>query len=417
MGTNYKKLISDICDQKLCEEEIARLNWRWKSVVENINNSRYLKINSNDGLAEFLTYIYKKAALVENTIQIDQKEYLYIQGLIKIFERNRQWIRSFSNWKPNSHNKRKQFSHLLRHLFGQYEVPAFMDNVWFRNDPGSYRYRDWYVNLTRGESLRKQKSKILVTRKIAHYFGTAPSEYSVEDALWWGIVLSLGGNERTAIEFNAAKPSQPYDNQEFWKSFIRYIIANPLIDKSQIGPIVDFINFQKFDDHETYENDAIVTNPPPQPNFSLNKRNPNTLLRLVREWHVNTSRIKFDDFIRFDLSAIKPYEPAKRKAAEASYSIRQITNNFELYKEGEVLGHCVGSYVPSCRNNHCTIWSLMRHEADKNMKLITIEVDGANEIVEARGKFNRYPSKTEIAIIQKWALQEELRISRWLHAD
>ncbi len=417
MGTNYKKLITDVCEERLSEEDIFNLNWRWKNVVETINSSNYLKINSNDGLAEFLTFIYKKGDLLENTIQIDNKEYLYIQGLVRIFERNRQWLRSFSNWKPNSHNKRKQFSHFLRHLFGKYEIPAFMDNVWFRNDPGSYRYRDWYVNLTRGESLRKQKSKILVTKKIAHYFGTAPPEYSVEEALWWGIVMSLGGNERIAIEFNAANPSQSYENQEFWKGFIRYIIANPMIDKSQIGPIIDFINFQKFDDHETYENDSIVTHPPPQPNFSLNNRNPNTLLRLVREWHRHTSQIKFDDFIRFDSSAIKPYFSPKLKDAKTTFSIRQITNNFELYKEGEVLGHCVGSYVSSCRNNHCTIWSLTQHDAGKKKKLVTIEVDSKKEIVEARGKFNRYPKDKEFAIIKKWAAQEDLQISRWLYMD
>ena len=411
MGINYKKLIANICDKTLDDQDASHLDRRWSEIREIINRSKYLKENSTEELKQFLLYIHKNGKFLEFTVRIKNHEFLYMKGLIKVFERKGQWIRPYSDWKPKSHNKRKQFSHLLRHLFGKYEIPAFMDNVWFRSDPGSYRYRDWYVNLIRGDSLIKQKSRLRVTKKIAHYFGTAPPDYSVEEALWWGITLSLGGNERVATEFNAANPSKIYENQEFWKGFIKYIIENPMIDRSQIGPIIDYINFQKFDGHEIYENGVIIMNDPPQPNFSLKNRNPNTLLRLVRNWHRTTSKIKLDEFIGFKISAIKPYSPLKSKDTKISYSIRQITNNFDLYREGEILKHCVGSYVSSCRQNRCTIWSLTQHDAEKDKKLITIEVNSENEIVEARGKCNRYPEKGEFAIISRWAALEGLGIS------
>ncbi len=188
-----------------------------------------------------------------------------------------------------------------------------------------------------------------------------------------------------------------------------------MIDKSQIGPIIDFINYQKFDSHETYENGVITQHPPPQPNFSLTNRNPNTLLNLVHHWHQSTSQVNLGDLIRFEVSPIKPYGKINNKACKSSrHTITQITNNYELFKEGEELGHCVGSYVSSCRKNHCTIWSLSQHEAHQSKKLITIEVDQYKEIVEARGKFNRYPTGNELMVIREWARQEHLAISDWI---
>jgi hypothetical protein len=415
MATNYKKLFADICNDNLSEKDISKLTLKWKNIIELIQYSRYLKINSTKNLQEFLTLVFKRGNFLDSTIQIKRNDYLFTQGLIKVFERNKQWIRKVEEWKPKSHNKRKQFSHLLRHLFGKYEVPLFMDHVWFRNDQGSYRYRDWYVNLIRGESLRKQKSKVKVTKKIAHYFGTAPENYSVEEALWWGIIHSLGGNVRIVREFNSARPAKIYEAQEFWKRFISFIINNPMIDKSQIGPIIDFINYQRFDEQETYENEVLVMLPPPQPNFSFNNRNPNTLLALVSTWHRGTSSNKHGDLIHFSHSKIKPYLSIKTNGNFYNHSIKQLTNNFELFKEGKELGHCVGSYVNSCRKNHCTIWSLTQHDAHDYKKLVTIEVDSDNQIVEMRGKHNRYPTDGEMAMIQKWVILENLYISEWVY--
>jgi len=417
MGINYKKLISDICAKTLSDQEISELNWRWESLAGVVNRSQYLKANTTQGLEDFLLFLHKKSNLVENSTRIDGVNYPYAHALVKVFERNGQWRKTYSEWKPKSHNARKQFSSLLLHLFGKYKLPAFMDNVWFKTDTGSYRYREWYINLSRGESLRVQKSKVLVTKKIARYFGTAPSDYSVEAALWWGIVFSEGGNERLATEFNAARPSQLSDRQIFWTGYIKFLIANPMIDNSQIGPIVDYINYQKIDHHDAYENGTIVSNPPPQPNFSLNNRNPNTLLRAVREWHTATSKMDYNDIIVFDKSPLKPYRRKKKDEENTvTYTIEQLTNNAQLYMEGDDLGHCVGSYVASCANNDCTIWSFSVLEKNSKSRLITIEV-ARNMIVQARGKFNRYPSLDEMAMINKWASQEKLSVASWVVSE
>lgn len=410
MGLNYRKLISSIVDKQIREEEIP--NFRWKAIHGIISNSKYLNNHGAEGLTDFLLHVQKRGNFLEQTLTINQSEHYYMSGLIKMYERNRQWKRDFKKWKPKSHNKNRQFRELLFHLFGTYEVPKFMDNVWFRRDKGSYKYREWYIKLTNGESLRKQKFKIPITKKIAHYFGQAPEDYSIEQAVTYGIIHSEGGNERLVKEFIATKPSNFYQDLNFWKTFIRFLIGNPMIDKKMIGPIIDFVNHQKFDNSDTFRDGEVVSLPPPQPNFSFNNRNPNTLISLVEKWHGNIKKSGIKELLKFETSKIKGY--LKKMKDKSSIQIKQLTSNFALYDEGEQLGHCVGSYAYSCFEGRCTIWSYSKIEDSESKKQLTIEINKDNTISEIRGSYNRFPSKSEMSHIQRWSQVENLSISKWI---
>ena len=410
MGLNYRKLITAVVDENIEEKEIPNL--RWREISKIISKSKYLKIHGKKGLTEFLVYINKKSSFLEQTLSINNREHYYMSGLIKVFERNRQWVRDFKNWKPKSHNKHKQFTSLLFHLFGTYEVPKFMTNVWFRRDKGSYRYREWYIKLTNGESLRRQKFKIPITKKIAHYFGQAPEDYSVEQAVIWGIIHSEGGDQRLVKEFIVAKPSNFYDNLNFWKTFVRFLVSNSMIDKKLIGPIIDFINFQKFDNSDSFLDGEIISKPPPQPNFSFNNRNSNTLIRQVEKWHGKIGKSGKADLVLFEPSGINGY--LSKMKEESSFQIKQLTSNFALFDEGEQLGHCVGSYAHSCFLGDCSIWSFSKIESSSLKKLLTIEINKENVISEIRGAYNRYPKIAEMSHLKKWAKKENLTISKWI---
>lgn len=415
MGINEKKLIGDICDQRIDSSDIT--NQKWRRIAEIVSKSKYCKSDSTQSFKDFLLSIYRKADLLDQTIQIDNAAYDYMRGLIKIFDRRGQWLRNPKYWKPVSHNSRRQFGHLLRYLFARYDLPVFMDYVWLRNDKGSYRYRDWYIHLALGYNLRHAKSKIKITKKIAHYFGTAPDHYSVDKSLWWGIVMSMGGNERLAREFLSARPADITENQEFWKSFIKFLIDNPMIDRRQISPLVDFINVQKFNPVEIFEDGRIKQLPPPQPNFSLRNRNPNTLLNLVGRWHRSLKKINNQELIVFKESEFRGYSSAKSKEHEQYWKIFQLRTNFELIKEGGELGHCVASYVPSCTRGSTSIWSLTQMTGKTEKKVLTIEVNNSGVIVECRGRFNRYPTKGEFDIVRFWAKREGLGVSGWIEVE
>ncbi|PPB12981.1 PcfJ domain-containing protein [Brevibacillus laterosporus] len=73
----------------------------------------------------------------------------------------------------------------------------------------------------------------------------------------------------------------------------------------------------------------------------------------------------------------------------------------DLIKEGNVLGHCVGSYVNKVRKGISAILFL-RERDDIEAPLVTIEVI-ENRIAQARGKMNYPPTQKQNEIIKKFA--------------
>ena len=67
----------------------------------------------------------------------------WIEGLVALARQHRAWIGSVEAWEPAARSQRAQFAALARHLLARYEVPAFMDSVWFK-EPGAAA---WYLGL------------------------------------------------------------------------------------------------------------------------------------------------------------------------------------------------------------------------------------------------------------------------------
>src|SRR5918997_6500639 len=54
----------------------------------------------------------------------------YADALLALSAHRRDWVRPLDAWRARSHNARRQFASLLRHLLARYEVPAFLDSAW-----------------------------------------------------------------------------------------------------------------------------------------------------------------------------------------------------------------------------------------------------------------------------------------------
>ena len=77
----------------------------------------------------------------------------------------------------------------------------------------------------------------------------------------------------------------------------------------------------------------------------------------------------------------------------------------DLKREGDILNHCVSSYIKRVIDNECTIIFLRK---EKDTPLVTIEVrDGC--IAQVHGAHNRKPNKEEIDVINRYAKLRELR--------
>jgi hypothetical protein len=53
----------------------------------------------------------------------------FVGGLLALARFSQQWLRPLVRWKPQTHNVRRQFSSLARHLLAEWPVPAFMDTA------------------------------------------------------------------------------------------------------------------------------------------------------------------------------------------------------------------------------------------------------------------------------------------------
>lgn len=96
------------------------------------------------------------------------------------------------------------------------------------------------------------------------------------------------------------------------------------------------------------------------------------------------------------------------KYAMDGYRIFTPMKTEELVREGNVLGHCVGSYIGKVRKGTSVI-AFLRHADDIDKPLVTVEIAG-NSIIQARGKMNNPVNREERDILNRFAKKFELNI-------
>jgi hypothetical protein len=326
-------------------------------------------------------------------------------------------IRNVADFEPTSHNRSKQFSQFLRHLFAQYFVPEFMDKAFYN---ANKVHIQWFIHIGTGKNIRAAPQiPIKMTAKMAHYFLQTPEYYTIVEALRYAQILAMGGNERLISYILATRLGREVGNEDFWETVLHWFVQNPMLDPHQILPIVDYIQAQKYATRAVaQERGAIAQVPPPQPDFSMKGRTARALLRLVEEWHngLNRTKNRFEG-ITWQAVAIPDFEWEESRGGKLwkIYKISQLLTTVELNNEGAAMHHCVSSYAHSCRAGRCSIWSLTWEDGfGKKERLLTIELDKNGVIVQARGKYNASPSENDKKILLHWAIKYNLKLSRWI---
>lgn len=317
------------------------------------------------------------------------------------------WIRKPEDWSCKTYNVDRQFSSLVRHLFAKYKVPTFFDTVWFT------KWTEWFVLIGQGINVRKIKNiPINLTKKMAHEMMKAPNDYTIEQALRWGQIQGLGGDERLIRAINSTKLGIDFHNEEFWITVIHWLINQPMLDMIHVNPIIDYINNQKFIPvGRVIENDEVVDRGVPQPDFKMKGRTVDVLLRKIREWHGDLNKTKIKEHIKWDPCVVKPFEVILGKKEPKIWRIVELLDNIDLMKEGRAMKHCASSYVSSCKRRASAIFSMTCN----NARMLTIEVNlQTMDINQIRGKQNRFSTPAEMRVIRSWAVKEGLGFSRWV---
>ena len=414
LHANPRKLIEAACAGDIDADEITRpqLQTFCRAIQASAPDTA-----SRQALRKLLLKVNDEADFLLEGASLGGISYRYVDALINLNERRWQWIAALEDWHPASHNARRQFSSLARHLLARYPVPAFMDQAWFRRDAGSERYREWFVQLGAGKNIRTLQTPIPLSKQMAHHFVQAPDDTSIEGAIRWGQVHALGGGARLTGALLGTRIGHDFSNNEFWTSVIRFFVANPLLDRQHVGPIVDYLHAQKFETREVVVGPGQVeVHLPPQPGLTMRGRTANTLLAQVERWHRELGRTSGAERLYFRRSGVKELSLKTGKDGENVWRIRELLSGAELVAEGRVMKHCVASYAHSCAQGRASIWAMELHTELGREKRQTIEVTREGMIVQCRGRQNRLPTQPELDVVREWARLAGLTLSPYVRA-
>jgi hypothetical protein len=341
----------------------------------------------------------------------------YVEGVISFVTHSSKWLRPIAEWQPNTHNIDRQFSSLARYLFAKYEIPTFMDSVWYNGDG---KAKGWFVHVGLGNNIRTASSlPIKMTKKMSHYFMQAPANYHVKAAFRWAQIHALGGNKYIANAVVETRLSRVFNDDEFWVSVLRFFIANPMLDKSQYNPIIDFIWNQKYENQVVFiERGVAREEGPVQPNFSMHGRTPESLLRQVDNWHQQLGKETRGGQLQWVKTRLADYRYTEGRHNSKNmrvWSIRELLSSKELIAEGRKQQHCVATYARSCFSGGTSIWTMDVREILGSKKLLTIELHNSSKTIrQVRGLRNRKPTPQEMDIIHRWAHKEELSVASYI---
>jgi PcfJ-like protein len=378
-----------------------------------------------------------------------------IEGLLALARRHRDWLRPVEAWRPESHNTRRQFGSLARHLLANYFVPAFLDAAWFEGDSEKARqHQAWFRHIGIGQNIRTAGLPVTLTKRMAHCFLQAPDDYSIDAALRYGQILGLNGDEHLARAVISTRLSETDAHEAFWLTVLHFFVNNPMLDTACVGPIIDYVYHQKYvprerengrteltrrhEDTEREERsweeseggERLAPGPrsPLQPEFSMKGRTAAALLRLVEEWHGQLARESRKRPAQWEASGIGGFRLLEASAEAGDglcWIVEELLTDQAVREEGKAMNHCVASYARSCAKGHTSIWSLQVEDGrtGARRRAMTIAVQNARKLItQARGRCNRLPGAKHASlrlnrapeILELWARQEGLILPKHL---
>jgi len=247
-----------------------------------------------------------------------------------------------------------------------------------------------------------------VTHKDVHVFmnfdrySVRVSDTFIHTGLFWAKFVNFKFHQNI---LNALKQYLTYnlpirqfiDNYNFWMDVFKFIKKHELlIQQAQIGPLLDYITYQRFRVNAGA-------------NFQINRVSFNRVLIDMEEWHINLRRQRnFDQTENITSWEGTTINDFVYKTNSLVYSIIQLKSKEDLFTEGKEMKNCVFGYLRSCITGYCSIWSLREEREGITKRLATIELQNST-IVQVRKKTNILPGNLEKTKIHIWAKEEGLK--------
>lgn len=350
----------------------------------------------------------------------------FMDGLASLAAWHGRWLRRVETWKPDSHNGRRQFGGLARHLLAEYDVPSCMDTAFFTGmESGARTRQGWFVHVGAGNNIRKAAIPLRFTRRMAHAFiVSAPSGYTVDTALRWAQVIGMGGDDLLAEAVCDSLLGDRFEEETFWETVLHFFVNHPMLDVTHVGPIVDYIHHQRTVVREQRDADgSVCAVGTPDPDFTMKGRTPESMLRRVDAWHRGMNRSQPKHSRQWESCGVNGYtwvDEDERAGEIRTWRIEEIRNSRDLAYEGKHMKHCVASYLTSCANGTRSIWSMkveyLGSGATRNVMTIEL-LNNRKYIRQVRGRGNSRPTDAHSGRAQEgwnvlcmWADQERLTL-------
>jgi hypothetical protein len=374
-----------------------------------------LSASSRQEFRDLLLVVEKESSLLE-----DFKRYLI--PLSHLASWSLYWVRKPGDWKAKSYNAEKCFSSIARHLLARYDVPVFMDQAWLGNELPSQlgKWQEWFIHIGQGQNIRKVDNfPVTFTKMQAHHFLLAPKDYTIAEAIRWGQIRGMGGEERLVEAVIGTHLGRRFHKDEpFWATVLQWLVVNQTMDIRQVGPIIDYIENQRYTDRPSiWMNGGWRYQGPEQPNFAMKGRTADSLIRQVDAWHKALAKVRTRKITSWETCGIKGFDRVEGDGKNSRhFIISELLTSSELASEGRAMNHCVGSYSHSCSSRRCAIYSMQVNPGSGVLeRRLTIEVDlHSRTIVQARRKCNLMPTDVDSRILRAWATAEGLTMGRWV---
>lgn len=319
----------------------------------------------------------------------------YIEVLANISVFGNKTVNEIESWTKDSLVAEGQLKSLIRHCFAQYEVPAFMENV-FSGDRKVHML--WYIQMGRGDSVQQLGAfPVKFSGRMAHEFRQTPNDYSVGQAIRRAQAIGLGATAERGEAIAWSSLSEGFEYEDFYRTVVQFVVnVEEEVAFDVLQNVLEYIEAMRVENVS----------------FNMRSRTWKALVRQSAAWHVAMAKKREAE----GRSQWTPAPVANYVVNDGDFTIKivQLLTSEALYEEGAEMAHCVADYESACKDCVTAIFSVRKFTVGQAWyeTLATVEVDLENmEIVQAKSRFNEMICETSHRIIGEWAIRERLSVA------
>ena len=328
------------------------------------------------------------------------------------------WLRPVEEWKPQTHNARRQFASLARHLFARWPVPAFMDSVWFkgvtaqafRSSAGSCTSVGARTSARRTCRCRTRSAwpttscRPRLTSRSRRRCAGARSTDSAATSGWRGRSSAPASGRLRARRLLDHGAPVLYRQPDAGHGPRRP--GHRLHPPAAVRPAGGLRRPRRCR--------AEVAAPAQLQHEGAHASEPAAAGGVVAQ-NAGEGAAPQAEWPHSGIAGFEFVEGSERGGNVKIWTITELLSTKALFAEGRTMKHCVATYARSCAHGDCSIWTLEVWTLEGRSKMLTIEVRRDTKLIcQVRGKCNALAAEKHRGVLRRWAEQAGLRLAGYV---